>query len=139
MPRMARVVRTAMARRNQRKTRQFTPLAERVLSEHSFPGNVRELRNAVEHAVIRNRDGRVDLDDLPAAVVNSGHLRLLAKPAEVPGVAVVSQEASEEVRPIVQALRGCQGNVLRASQTLGIDRRQFYRLLRRHGIDPGSY
>ena len=42
-------------------------------------------------------------------------------------------------RPIVQALRDCQGNVLRAAQHLGVDRRQFYRLLRRHGVNPDSY
>ncbi len=136
IPRIAQVLMREMAERNERKPLPFTPLAERVLREHAFPGNVRELRNAVEHAVIRDRDGRVDLDDLPAAVVNSGHLRLLVTPAVA---AVTTDESPEQARPIVQALRECQGNVLRAAQHLGVDRRQFYRLLRRHGVNPDSY
>jgi len=46
---------------------------------------------------------------------------------------------SEEARALTEALRTCQGNVLRTAQHLGIDRRQFYRLLSKHGIDPAAY
>jgi transcriptional regulator of acetoin/glycerol metabolism len=128
-----------MAERNERKPIPFTPLAERMLLEHSFPGNVRELRNAMEHAVIRDHDGRLDIDDLPPTLLAAGHLRLIPNGGETTVEWTPTEAPSEEARAIIEALRICQGNVLRTAQHLGIDRRQFYRLLGRHRIDPAAY
>jgi DNA-binding NtrC family response regulator len=139
IPRIAQVLMREMAERNERKAIPFTPLAERMLREYSFPGNVRELRNAMEHSVIRDRDGRLDIDDLPPTVLASGHLRLVPKGEETTVEWTPVETPSEEAKAIVDALRGCQGNVLRTAQHLGIDRRQFYRLLRRYRIDPAAY
>jgi len=137
--RIAQVLMREMAERNERKPIPFTPLAERMLREHTFPGNVRELRNAMEHAVIRDRDGRLDIDDLPPTILASGHLRLIPKGEETAVEWTPATAPSEEARALIAALRACQGNVVRTAQHLGIDRRQFYRLLSRHAIDPAAY
>jgi transcriptional regulator of acetoin/glycerol metabolism len=63
-------------------------------------------------------------------VPNGGETGVEFTPAEAP---------SEEARSLIEALRTCQGNVLRTAQHLGIDRRQFYCLLGRHRIDPAAY
>jgi DNA-binding NtrC family response regulator len=139
IPRIAQVLMREMAERNECKSIPFTPLAERMLREHSFPGNVRELRNAMEHSVIRDRDGRLDIDDLPPTVLASGHLRLIPKGDETAVEWTPIETPSEEARAIIEALRTCLGNVVRTAQHLGIDRRQFYRLLTRHDIDPAEY
>jgi DNA-binding NtrC family response regulator len=139
IPRIAHVLMREMAERNERKAIPFTPLAERMLREYSFPGNVRELRNAMEYSVIRDRDGRLEIDDLPPTVLASGHLRLVPKGDETIVQWTPSEAPSEEARAITEALRTCQGNVLRTAQHLGIDRRQFYRLLSKHKIDPAAY
>jgi DNA-binding NtrC family response regulator len=139
IPRIAQVLMREMAERNERKTIPFTALAERMLREHSFPGNVRELRNAMEHSVIRDRDGRLDIDDLPPMILAAGHLRLIPTGGETAVEWTPIEVPTEEARAIVEALRKCQGNVVRTAQHLGIDRRQFYRLLSRHKIDPAVY
>jgi len=139
IPRIAQVLMREMAERNERKPIPFAPLAERMLREYSFPGNVRELRNAMEYSVIRDRDGRLEIDDLPPTVLASGHLRLIPNGDETSVEWTPSEAPSEEARALIAALRACQGNVVRTAQHLGIDRRQFYRLLSRHKIDPASY
>ena len=137
--RIGQVLMREMAERNQCKPIAFTPLAERMLREHSFPGNVRELRNAMEHAVVRDRDGRLDIDDLPPTILAAGHLRLVPNGADTTVEWTPVQALSEEARALIEALRACQGNVVRTAHHLGIDRRQFYRLLDRHKIDPAAY
>jgi DNA-binding NtrC family response regulator len=42
----------------------LTPLATRVLSTYAWPGNIRELRNVLERAVVLDSDGVIDVDDL---------------------------------------------------------------------------
>jgi len=139
IPRIGQVLMREMAERNERKAIPLTPLAERMLREYSFPGNVRELRNVMEHAVIRDHDGRLDMDDLPPNVLASGHLRLVPIGNQTTVEFTPSEAPSEEARAIIDALRTCQGNVLRTAHHMGIDRRQFYRLLSRHRIDPAAY
>jgi DNA-binding NtrC family response regulator len=42
-----------------------SPASLRALMEHTWPGNVRELKNVAERLVVRNRNGRIEPDDLP--------------------------------------------------------------------------
>lgn len=50
----------------------FTPAALRSLLAYPFPGNVRELENIVEQAVVMDEDGSIDLADLPPEVAGEG-------------------------------------------------------------------
>ncbi|MFW5653992.1 MAG: helix-turn-helix domain-containing protein, partial [Planctomycetota bacterium] len=65
----------------------FSPDALSLLKRYSFPGNVRELENAVQHAVVLCRRGIISPDDLPPTIVESGVRRLEAGTAGVPAVA----------------------------------------------------
>src|SRR5262249_51005531 len=125
IPRIGQVLMREMAERNQCKPLSFSPLAERMLRDHSFPGNVRELRNAMEHAVVRDRDGQLDLDDLPPSILAAGHLRLIPNGAETTVEWTPAEAPSEEARALIEALQSCQGNVVRTAHHLGIDRRHF--------------
>ncbi|OGG46901.1 MAG: hypothetical protein A3F84_01120 [Candidatus Handelsmanbacteria bacterium RIFCSPLOWO2_12_FULL_64_10] len=90
----------------------FTPEAEALLRPHPFPGNVRELRNTVERAVILCRGDRVTPDDL---------LFESPRPAPPEGTDSLNIEEAER-RLIREALRRSGGNQVQAARLLGISR-----------------
>jgi len=97
-----------------------TAAAMRALCGHKWRGNVRELKNVLERALILADDGRIDLDQLPGDVRESGqHLGL--------------HEAMErfERSHIAVVLRLCEGNRERAAAALGISPATLYRRLER--------
>ena len=99
--------------------------APEVLSAfQTFPweGNVRELENVIERAVILNSKSRIMLEDLPSTVK-----------APSPGGTYSLEEM--ERRHIVQVLQETKGNVKAAAGVLGIDRKTLYRKAAEYGID----
>jgi len=131
----------------------FTPDAMRALRAYHWPGNVRDLENAIERAVVLGRDARIDVGDLPervtrASAVSAPALPMRVAPAERPvqrlsapdigatrSANIASGNAPElcetlrasERRRIVEALDECAGNRTRAARALGIDRSTLYR------------
>ncbi len=122
----------------------FTPEAAAILEAHRFPGNVRELRNIVERAVILCRGRRVNADDLqfdpfvtpgadPSAgegkqttqagslgVASDGAVDLAAVFAAIRGDSLNLAEIEKAV--VQEALRRCGGKQVRATRLLGISR-----------------
>jgi DNA-binding NtrC family response regulator len=103
----------------------LTSEALRVLSEHPWPGNVRDLRNCLETLVVLDRRGLIDLGDLPEEVRDSASARARKKP---------SVPLAAEREALLGALSGCEGNRLRAARLLSMSRAHFYRLLKKHGL-----
>ncbi len=108
----------------------FAPAAWAALSSHAFPGNVRELRAALQHAIVLSRGATVELAHLPAEVAAS---------AVAPEVDTVSPLAdalrSCERKHLLHALRAAGGNRTRAARMLGISRKNLWEKLRAHAID----
>jgi DNA-binding NtrC family response regulator len=123
------------AREHGRPARHFTPAALRALQGASWPGNVRQLENVVERAVVFAADETIDLPELPLDLVREGSLA--QPPADAPGAAVeplrIALGAAEK-RLLEQALRHCEGNRERAAKVLGINRSTLFAKLRRHGV-----
>ncbi len=110
------------------KMRVFAPETLDFLSEYPFPGNVRELRYAIEQAVILSEEGVLlptDFASLRAAV--DGRLPRAAPPRSR------SRPIAEEVTPqrLREVLDQCGGNRVRAARVLQISRATLYRLLER--------
>lgn len=111
----------------------ITPRAYAAMMEYHFPGNVRELKHAIEHAVVLSRGGDIDLEHLPS---------------DIRGAALVSpsREASAKVRPLSVAMKECErdhllraldvakGKKTVASKLLGISRKNLWEKLRSHDI-----
>jgi DNA-binding NtrC family response regulator len=112
-----------------RATPRITTNAVRRLMGYVWPGNIRELESVIQRAVVLSDE----------AVLDAGAFDL---PGERPPVAVAAAGAAgitdavyEFERDYLEGLLTSQkGNVTRAAQAAGKDRRTFQRLLRRHGI-----
>jgi len=109
----------------QGKTLAVSPGVLDYLQGYSWPGNVRELENAVESAVALNRSGVFSVEDLPAEVRNARPSKPRFAQGGWPTLAQV------EERYIREVLEGVNGNMSRAAEILGIDRRTLYRKLER--------
>ena len=112
---------------------QVDPEAREALTCYRWPGNVRQLANALDRATVLAEDGIILSEDLPrevlqatpAAVNNSGH----------PRAADGDDLATLEKSHIISVLRKEKGNKAKAARALGIHRRKLYRLIERLQID----
>lgn len=103
----------------------MAPAARQALAAYDWPGNVREMRHAVEHGVLACRDGDLDLDHLPPEV-RRGTQALAAAPFS-PG---------DERARIEAALLQSGGNRAEAARILGISRATLYRRFAELHISP---
>jgi len=117
------------------------------LLQHDFPGNVRELRNAVERAIALARPGEtVTAEQLVGFATDPGHRPLEADPAPRETDAYGADESLRsrvqkvELEAIAQALERYNGNRTRVAEALGLSRVGLRQKMRRLGIDtPRRY
>jgi transcriptional regulator with GAF, ATPase, and Fis domain len=110
--------------------------ARDLLLAHPWPGNIRELQNAIERALILAEGELISAEHLgivprpPRDVtVPAG----AAPPAEAPTAMLTLAEQQKHM--IVEALRRTRGNKARAAAALGLSRTQLLRRIRRFGLD----
>jgi transcriptional regulator with PAS, ATPase and Fis domain len=121
--------------------KQISALSEKameLLIAYSWPGNIRELENAIEQAVALSFQAVLVPEDLPRDVREQGSSRFPA-PAPEDGQFLFSDTPSlEEVkkRYVLQVLKQSQGNVSATARILNVDRRSLYRMLARYKIEP---
>jgi DNA-binding NtrC family response regulator len=126
------------AERNGRGVWGITAEALEALMGHDWPGNIRELRNAIERAVALCPGPVIRRDDLPRDVVGDNRptrpaLCALAVEGPDAGTLVDTRERAEAQR-IVQALQRNKNNRLRAAAELGISRMTLYKKLHYYGL-----
>ena len=98
------------------------------LQQRRWPGNIRELRNVIERAMVVCEDRLVRVDDLPSLIVDFA----LAEPADRYG-----GPRTAEQRMIESALLRAGGNKARASAEIGWNRGKLYRRMKALGIGIG--
>ena len=116
------------ARQVGRRLVSFSPEARAALAHHSWPGNLRELRNAIERAAILAEGPEIGLADLPERIIPH---------APEPGQAIalgslVSLEAleAEHIRRILAGTPSRE----EAARVLGIDPSTLYRKRKQYGL-----
>jgi DNA-binding NtrC family response regulator len=101
-----------------------------ALLAYDWPGNIRELRTAIEHGVVMATGKQITLRDLPIAVRQAATAKLPGgvSPTEAFGEKTSPLDLHEtERRLIAQALAATNGNITAAAKKLGISRRTLHR------------
>ena len=99
-----------------------------LLERYSWPGNVRQLNNALERAKILSEDDTIRLINLPPEIINGDRsIQTLSAGSQV------DLETLNRMH-VVETLKQHAGNKARAARALGIGRRSLYRLLERYGL-----
>jgi transcriptional regulator with GAF, ATPase, and Fis domain len=108
----------------------FTPEARACLLRYEWPGNIRELSNAIERAVVLGEGELIHPEDLPETVLE-------AVPSLEPGAPIGKYHdtvAAFKKRLIVDALEQSGGNVTRTAELLDLNPTYLHRLIRNFGL-----
>ncbi len=105
----------------QSHTRGISPEAMALLQRYEFPGNVRELENILEHALIMCKEPLIQPHHLPS------YLMGLEQELEA---AMDTKMREVQTRTILQVLRKHNGNKIKAARELGIHRTTLWRKLK---------
>jgi DNA-binding NtrC family response regulator len=100
------------------------------LQAYSWPGNIRELRNVMERALVLSATGQITAEHLP---VEKTSRSLSGDAAALPAVGLTTM-AKLERQAIRDALVRCAGNQTRAAELLGMPRRTFCKRLREYNV-----
>ena len=104
-----------------------------ALLAYDWPGNIRELRTAIEHGVVMATGKQITLRDLPMAVRQAASPAVAGFPGGVSAAEAFGEKTSPldlhqtEKKLIAQALAATNGNVTAAAKKLGISRRTLHR------------
>jgi len=113
------------------KVKPVAPEARRVLMAYAWPGNVRQLRNVVENAMVMSSGEKITLHDLSAEVLG-GPAEAAATPlGQLAGISL--EEAEKEL--IRNTLKMVSGNREQAAGILGIGERTLYRKIKEYGLN----
>ncbi|MBI2527064.1 MAG: sigma 54-interacting transcriptional regulator [Candidatus Rokubacteria bacterium] len=110
-----------------RKTR-FSAAALEALVRYPWPGNIRELENKVQRAVIMTTGRTIEPADLE-----------LSAAADAPLPTLREARSGHERKLVIDALARSGGNISRAAQSVGVSRPTFHEMLARHGIDAKAF
>jgi PAS domain S-box-containing protein len=128
-----------------KKISKLTPAAMECFMEYQWPGNIRELKSALEFAFVLTDSGVIDMGQLPPNIAER------RRQLSVPGSSfpqTAATEASEqqtvldsntgdplEKKALIEALRQSSGNQSQAARILGINRVTVWNRMKKYGID----
>lgn len=107
-----------------------TASAYEALMSYDYPGNVRELKHAMERAVLLSRNGVIDLKDLPEEFLapDRGNPEAFKHLPLYEGVTHLEREM------IIRALEESKGKRIEAARRLGISRKVLWKKMKEYGI-----
>jgi transcriptional regulator with GAF, ATPase, and Fis domain len=126
-----------LAKENKKEITGLTEEAARLLRGYAYPGNIRELRNIIQYAVILCNSGIIGAKDLP--------LNLKPSSPCLPVNTTKFKEAKEQVVEkfekafLCERLAEAHGNVALAARNAGMYKKNFVDKLREYNIDPNQF
>lgn len=121
---------------NRKKIKGISQEARHMLVNYNWPGNIRELENIIERAVILDTDNTIDGDDLPETIVNYEETPAF-KPEDIYNKAFASLKdvlREPEKVHILKVLKEVGGNKKKAALKLGVNRTTLYNKMRQYEI-----
>ena len=125
LPTLTETLLTFFARQTGRGPMRLAPEAAEAMAKHAWPGNLRELRNAIERGVLLTTGPVVGVEDLPAQVGSRSPARV-----EFGGRATMEAVESEHIRRVL----GGTASLEDAAAVLGIDPSTLYRKRKKLGL-----
>jgi len=116
----------------------FSDEALQVLRAYSYPGNVRELENIVERAVVLTSQTRLGIDDLPDTVITRGASaaqRLAERNGEYVPMPLRQALEQPEKQIILAALRANDWNRQQTAEVLDINRSTLYKKIKHYNLE----
>lgn len=132
--------RKIFAKRHHKQIKSVSPQVTKRLFAYDWPGNVRQLRNAVETMVVLDVDGVLDVDDLPPelseGLEGAAEVAAPAAPAALQGPTNLIGRTFDEIErwAIEETLKLTGGNREEAARILGIGARTLYRKLKEYSL-----
>ena len=121
-------------KKNHKQVKGFSPLAMHMLLQYPWPGNIRELENAIERAVILLLDEHITDKDLPSTITEAYAER---SDWVAPPTPVTANRPLEEIEKeaILATLEDNGGNKSETARRLGINRKTLHKKLKEYAID----
>jgi two-component system response regulator AtoC/two-component system nitrogen regulation response regulator NtrX len=132
-----------LARKHGRGPREVSPEATSALLDYPWPGNVRQLRNALERSFVLAPGPRLEVEDLPPEVRDPAPATSLAGPDDDPRLSFAEAKKrvlrAFELEFIERKLREHKGNISKTAQALGMHRQSLQQKLKELGIVINRY
>ena len=136
------------ANTHQKKVNALAPSAMNTLLKHGFPGNIRELENIIEHALVIENTETITVQSLPSHLRNGTSESIAAKPISAESEAVVGGDElldyhafKEEFEKafIIKALKTFRGKINQTALHAKIPKKTLLRKLQKYGIKADDY
>jgi len=113
----------------------ISPSAEQLLLQYNYPGNIRELENIIQRAVLLSNDAELGVQHLPEEVQN------FRENDNSSGPLSTFSEARRlfELRYLEGILSSSNGVIREAARLAGMDYKNFYMKLKCHNINPNAF
>ncbi len=134
IPLLARHFLTKFSIKNRKQVKGFTPLSMDMLLKYPWPGNIRELENTIERAVIFLPDEHITEKELPSNITEAYADKQDWMEPPIPIEANRPLEKIEK-EAILATLKANVGNKSETARRLGINRKTLHKKLKDYGID----
>lgn len=111
-------------KKNRNAVEKISPEALGILMKYSFPGNVRELENAMQHTFVMCRNGVILPEHLPESITDEHFISKNVK-----------NETKDERELIIESLKRNKGNKSKAAVELGMHRSTLWRKIKELRVD----
>ena len=133
-----------IAHRDQTNPFEWKPEAIEALSEHRWPGNIRELQNVTERIACLTTDSQIDAMAVNQAIENKSTQSMptplqVEEPVEIPNFTHQDFLSNNEKLYIEDLMRRNQGNVSRAAKEAKMSRQGLHKALLRLGINASNF
>jgi DNA-binding NtrC family response regulator len=123
------------------RPKHISPRVMEIFLHHHWPGNIRELENVIERACVTSRDNVIEVENLPANLLNPAAPRLpfhIDLKTPLPDV-LHKAVAKIEQQYLAKALRKARGNVSRCAKICGLSRRSVTAKIGEYHLDKTAF